>query len=408
MSLRPVALLLACLLVAQSVQAGDPAQVEAVRGVLLSSADGKEWKALAAGAVVPAGRELLALFDADLRSANGAVALHLRSDLGEVGPLPALEAVARIQDNPMVDVDVALECGVIVIRNMKKEGAAHVTLRLRGEELQLTLHEPGTKIGVETYARHAPGLTAKQDDQPTLFVFLLISEGTADISHGAESLTLKAPPGPAFLRWDSILKTSDIVFLKTLPDWGHRTPAERNAHERISAAMAAAVMTDAPADAAAKLAKSSDALLRKAGVVALGALDRVEDLSRILESAKEADVRNEAILVLRHLLGRKPGQIKKVEEALGHAGLSGNQAQTVAVLLLGFDDQARARPTTYSLLVGELDHPKLAIRTLAHWHLIRLVPTGATIPYDASAADRSSAVEAWRQLIPPGEMPGKR
>ena len=264
------------------------------------------------------------------------------------GHCRALEAVARIQDNAKVDLDVTLECGVIVLRNMRKEGPAHVALRLRGEELLLTLHDPGTKIGVEAYARHAPGLAAKENDQPTLFVFLLISEGTADISHDTESLTLKAPPGPAFLRWDSILKTSDTVFLKTLPDWGQRTPAEKSDHERISVAMAAAVMTDTPADAAAKLSKSSDALLRKAGVVALGALDRVEDLGRLLENAQDADVRNEAILVLRHLLGRHPGQIKKVEEALGHAGLSKHQAQTVALLLLGFDDQARARPATYS------------------------------------------------------------
>src|ERR1700729_1608364 len=113
MSLRRVPLVLSCLLVAGVCRAGGPAQVEAVRGILLASPDGKDWRTLAAGASVPVGQALLALFDADIRSSNGAVSLRLRSDFGEVGPLPALEAVAHINDNAKVDLDVTVDRGIL-------------------------------------------------------------------------------------------------------------------------------------------------------------------------------------------------------------------------------------------------------------------------------------------------------
>ena len=326
-----------------------------------------------------------------------------------MGPLPALEAVAHINDNAKVDLDVTVDRGVLVFRNMKKEGAATVALHFSGvpgEELKLTLHEPGTKMGVEAYSRHAPGNDALKADQPTQFVFMLVSEGSVEISHGDKSMSLKAPPGPAFLRWDSILKTPDIEFLKTLPEWAHRTPEETKANERIGAAMAAAAMTDTPVQAALKLAKGDDAMLRKAGVAALGALDRVDEIAKLLDSAKEADVRNEAILVLRHWLGRQPGQIKKLENLLVQAGLSANQASTVVSLLIGFDRDSRDRPATYTLLVTELDHPHLAIRSLAYWHLRRLLPApGRSIAYDPTAADRQAAIAEWRRVIPSAEAP---
>jgi hypothetical protein len=47
-----------------------------------------------------------------------------------------------------------------------------------------------------------------------------------------------------------------------------------------------------------------------------------------------------------------------------------------------------------------LKHRKQAIRELAHWHLIRLEPKGADIPYSASGTEeeRAKAVAAWTKL----------
>jgi hypothetical protein len=46
-------------------------------------------------------------------------------------------------------------------------------------------------------------------------------------------------------------------------------------------------------------------------------------------------------------------------------------------------------------------------RELARWHLVRLVPEGASIKYDAAApeAERLQAIAEWRRLVPPGELP---
>jgi hypothetical protein len=54
-----------------------------------------------------------------------------------------------------------------------------------------------------------------------------------------------------------------------------------------------------------------------------------------------------------------------------------------------------------------LNHRNIAIRELAHWHLVRLAPTGEDIPYDAAAAkaERDKAVAKWKKLIPTGQLP---
>jgi hypothetical protein len=76
-------------------------------------------------------------------------------------------------------------------------------------------------------------------------------------------------------------------------------------------------------------------------------------------------------------------------------------------LLIGFDDDERIRPAVYELLIAMLQHSRVGIRELSHWHLVRLVPDGRDIAYSATASDdeRARAVERWRQLIPAGELP---
>ena len=64
----------------------------------------------------------------------------------------------------------------------------------------------------------------------------------------------------------------------------------------------------------------------------------------------------------------------------------------------------RQEPDTYLVLIHYLDHKNQGVRTLAHWHLVRLAPAGKLIPYDAAApeADRQAAVRRWQALIPEG------
>ena len=55
-----------------------------------------------------------------------------------------------------------------------------------------------------------------------------------------------------------------------------------------------------------------------------------------------------------------------------------------------------------------LRHDKGAVRNLAAWHLVRLVPEGKAIPYSpgGTRAEQEAAYQAWKKLIPAGTVPG--
>src|SRR5581483_2766164 len=161
-----------------------------------------------------------------------------------------------------------------------------------------------------------------------------------------------------------------------------------------------------PVSAAAKLVRSDDPVEQRAGVTSLGALDALGPLLDALADTR-ADVREQAVLVLRHWLGRGPGQLERLHQELRQRGLSEANARTVLQLLLGFNDAERAVPATYDLLIEDLDHRLPTVRELAHWHLVRLAPAGRDIPYDptAGAEARRRAIQAWRDVIPAGQLP---
>jgi len=64
-------------------------------------------------------------------------------------------------------------------------------------------------------------------------------------------------------------------------------------------------------------------------------------------------------------------------------------------------------PETYEVLIDYLLHEKPAIRNLAAWHLVRLVPQGKAIAFNpAGTIDDARACHAeWKKLIPNGKLP---
>ena len=89
-----------------------------------------------------------------------------------------------------------------------------------------------------------------------------------------------------------------------------------------------------------------------------------------------------------------------------------NNKTTVSVKILELfhgvsSDEAR-KPATYQHLIENLNNEVLPIRTLSHWHLIKLAPAGGEIHYDpAMFPDRRQvAIRQWIGLIPPGQLPG--
>jgi hypothetical protein len=379
-----------------AARAQSAGKVAEVRGALLAR-QGAGWQTLQAGAAVPKDVTLVALFESDLISANGAVNVKMLGDIGDFGPLPALESSIRVHDPDDADLALTLETGIVVLTN-KKQAPAKATLKVRGEPVTVTLKSPGTKIGIEVYGRHPGGAVAVLKDEPTTFVIAVVVEGSAEVASAKHRISLSAPPGPAVFRWDSVTRELDIVNLQKLPPELVRTDKDK---ARLAELCAAAENLGQDQGKARALLMSTSSHGRRVGVTALGALDDVQGVLAALGNEQHQDVREQAILVLRHWLGQSPGQVKTLRGAmLKSKQFNLLQGKVLMQLLFGFDEEERVRPGVKELLVVLLDHPSnVGLRELAHWHLVRIEPKGQQIPYDAAGPGREAAVTRWRQLL---------
>ncbi len=376
-----------------------------VQGTLLARM-GVSWQPIQAGDAVAPGTTLISMFQANLESANKAVAIQLRGDIGEFGPLPVLETAVHVRESGKADAAFTLDRGLLILANQKIAGAATVLVKMHGEEIEVKLKTPGTKLGIELYGRHPGGPTHILKDEPTAFVYILISKGEATINSKAQSYALTAPPGSPMFRWDSVTKQAEVVALEKFPEEFKRNEQEKARFAALNK-IAGKLNAESPKAAVVALVKSADALERRVGVTALGAVDDLPHLLDALEDSKHKDAREQAVLTLRAYMGRSSGQLKSLRGAMLKHKYTPAQMKTTMHLLFGFDDQERVRPVVFELLIQSLEHKSVGVRELAHWHLVRMAPAGRDIDYDAGApeADRQAAVERWRQLIPPGQVP---
>jgi hypothetical protein len=395
----------------KAVTRAAPAKVTAVSGALLARAQRSQWRALKPSDEAGAGTMLVALPLANLLSSNGAVGLALLADVGQRGPFPVLEAGAVLNHDPGADLDLTLDRGIAVLVNMKPEGAATARVRFRDTTWTLTLKEPGTRVGFELYARNPPGiqqLAKGEAPEPATDVFLLVVTGQVSLDTGQRRYRLVAPPGPALAHWQSLTGQTDVRSLDKLPD-GVVQLGDQKEKTFVAVSASARRLAGQPlAQGLDQLLGSEERVDRLVGVTLAGAVDDLPRVLRGLEDGRHADLRDHSILVLRHWLGRGPGQLAELLKLLKkQPGFTEARAKTAVQLLLGFDEDERRDPATYDLLIEYLRHSRLAARELARWHLVRLVPAGKDIPYDAagSEAERQRGYEQWRALIPAGQLP---
>jgi hypothetical protein len=394
-----------------------PATVVDVSGVLLErGAKGKTWRSLRAKDAVPAGATVIALPEAELRSGNKAVGLKMLADVGRRLKLPVFEAAVVVHDNPKADLDFTLDRGVVVLTNLRTKGKATVRLRFRDQAWQVVLKEPGTKVGVEMYGRYPTGLPepVKKDAEvvqfknvPTNDLLLFVLQGQVYVDAGTQGLQLKAPPGKALVHWDSIVGFCDVKHVAKMPEEVGKPPTDEEKKKlQLINAYAQQLLKGSLKDALDRLMQAKDERGPRVAVVVAGAVDDLPRLTAALADPR-GEVRDQAVLVLRNWLGRRPGQADKLFAALTRDGYSRIQAGTVLFLLFGPTDQHLAQPAVYDVLIAKLGSDKMAIRELAHWHLVRLVPAGKEIAFDPAGPEeaRQKAAASWRRLIPPGQLP---
>jgi hypothetical protein len=385
-------------------------------GTLLHRQD-KTWKVLPPSQEIEPGDLLLAFPEGSVDSANGAVRLSLKSNFSQRGFYPIQESAIRLASQPDFDFGVVLERGRIDISNRKKEGPAKVLLRFHNQEWELTLaHE--ARVAVELYGRWMPGARFKKeatsDEGPAADLMLIVVSGTANVKAHGNRFGLRAPPGVALLHWDS--QSPEEVTpkqLAELPGWV--SPKLALAVTRGALLFAAQEAIRKRILAGERISKILEDNLhdnspsaRGIAVFGLGATDELARLIDALADAKYSDVRDLAVVALRHWIGRGTEEDRHLHETLiQKQKYPANQAEIVMQLLHGFDTNDLARPATYEILIEYLMHDQPAIRQLAQWHLRRLVPAGRSIPHDptATAEDRHKAQECWKKLVPDGKVP---
>lgn len=359
---------------------------------------------------------------AEIEPAAGGVRLTLWGNLPEQSQHAVLESLAVLHDTRAYDLDLTLLAGRAVLTSTNKSGRAKVWLRLPGEGWEIVLDGEGSSVAIELYGRWPRGVPFVKDPlsplRPTSLLSLEVLKGHADVRLDGRQVRLSAPPGPSFLRWDSVGGAdAGPERREKLPAWADDSASpsdDAKTLQGVAAKYLEAVRSRPPAEVLHSLLVSNDSdrvratLTREFAVLGLAAVGALPEVVELLGTSRNEDVRLTAILALRNWIGSAPGRDYQLYQVLlGRLAYSEPQAATVLQLLHSpFDPDD---PATYQALIAYLQHDRLAIRELARWHLYRLVPQGASIAYDAggTAEDRVKAARQWKEIIPDGQLPKK-
>jgi hypothetical protein len=379
-------------------------------------ANGTTWQIVAEKGALNNGDLLVGMPGAILHSKNGAVGLGFLSDLDHMSPYPIIESAVQLHESSQADLELTLDRGRVDLVNREENGAAHVKVHVRKETWELTLVEPGTRIAMEIYGRWPRGVpftkTPGPKDEPVADLVFLVIKGQVRLNHGNVEHTLKAPPGPSLIEWDSV--TGEDVsprFLEKLPSWATAAKDESDRAKMVKEVLEKFRQTleKKPIAAAIEEFLNSDNMTeRRLAVLLMGALDDLEGLGKAMRETKLYDVWDNSVVAVRHWIGRKPGQDQILYKRLVEvAKIQPVEAETLMQLLHSFGDEDLARPETYETLIDYLAHDRLGVRGLAYWHLSRLVPAGKEFGYNPldSADKRALAIQKWKKLIPAGKLP---
>jgi hypothetical protein len=398
----------------QRVAAGRCAAVAAA--MVRREAPGQPWRVVDQGETLYTGDLLVGTSGAALDSENGAVRLFFQTDLTGESPYPVIEAAIVLRSSKQADLEFVLDRGRVDLINRKESGPVKVRVHVREASWDLTLAEPGAEIALELYGRWPRGVPFTRNpgpkDVPTADLLFLVLKGNVTLAHKGREHAMSAPPGPALMEWDSVTGQDETPHrLEKLPPWATAgvtdTPEMKVRKTRMERFHKTAIEKSID-QSIQDLLNSDDPGDRRLAVFAMGALDNLAGLGKALSETKHADVWDNGVLVLRHWIGRGPGQdqvlFKRLEE---NGNFTAVDAETVLQLLHSYDENELARPEIYETLIAYLNHDKLAIRGLAYWHLSRLVPAGKDLgynPQDPKEA-RDAAIQKWKKLIPAGQMP---
>jgi hypothetical protein len=386
---------------------GHPSLVPGVPSLLLQREPGQpDWKRLPPEkGRISATDTLLMLpgYRGEIRFDSG-VHLLLWGNLPELGKLsiPVLESEVTINSQPGVDLDFTLERGRVLLSNHKKEGPAVVRARFGEEVWEITLHDASSEVGLELLATVVPFVANPSDSQPDTEVVLLAFKGENSLRIRNEEYLLQPS---SIVMWDSIDGTfRKPGLLPKLPEWylakNLATPASARETSQALENLSRISTTKTLDVALGECLQDNEAAARLLAVRCFAALGDVSALLSALNDDKRPELRAAAVDGLRHLLAASPAIGRDLERVAKEKNFTDKQVVAIRQLLQGFQGAQWAEPAVRSTVVDYLLHEKLLIRQLACSLLLRRIPEGQRIGYDAGAdlKKRERACEEWRTL----------
>lgn len=390
--------------------------------LIRQEAGSTSWKTVAHNEELFEGDLIVSGGGGQLETLDSSIVLTFRGDVGGTSPLPVRETAVRLVGarEKGVDFHVNFERGRIEITNAKKSGPALCHIRILAEEedfSEVKLNEPGASSALEILGRWPRGThfstKAKTPVQPVYELIYVQLKGTSEVTDEGVTHHMSAPPGPAMLVWNSQAGLLPVKSkLEKLPDWA--LPPDLTKPEIAAKIKSAMKFRDeffhgkTLDQVLISMVESREVTDRFIGVNVILATDQLGLLFKAIAETKNQDVIDNAIIGLRHWVGRMPGQDKKLHEfMMSSRQYTSKQAEIFVDLLHSFSEDELKHPETFEALIDYMESERTGIRGLAHWHLYRLVPKGREFKYDPtdSVEKRKAAIDQWKKLIPKGKLP---
>ncbi len=371
-------------------------------GMLFRHIEGQGWQWMKPQAFVLTHEPLLAL-----PASRAEMQLSNKMKLTLIGSLPGamsvnyfFETVVNVHHQKEVDLELEIERGRCLITR-KPDDVTTLRLRYLDDVWLVKLLAPDTEIGVEVTGRVLPHA---DDGQPHRRLALYVVKGVAEVERGNSKETLTARK---VLLWDNVYGGPGPGSVRDdAPAWLMRK-ANYPGEVREAVGLFQKRLLD-------KLSKSSDfswvkvacaeaMMSRKAweqylALFTLGAFDQADALVATLDAGPNPYVRLAALDALLHFMGRKPGQVECVRDALKQQQFNDADMAQMLDLLRGIHAPDRDK---IAALLQQMQHPRLAIRELAFRNLTTVVQPNLLSAYDPTAptAQRDQAVEAIREKL---------
>ena len=380
------------------------------------------WNRVLQNEPIRSSEQLLSLpgFRSEIKCDNGLV-VTIWGSLPELTESGWLESAATLYSPASgFDLDMNVDRGRILVAN-PRDVPAQLRARFEREIVDVTLVAKSELLCDvrRSYPDSIPFSKRPGGEPPLVEVALGLMKGKAQLRIlDREPFDLAPPPGQALVIWNNKTGLSQPRRLAQVPShWLGEPPYGPQGKDTLAPVRSALAGFAKRVDA-----KSSDVELvltemlseswadQLLGIYGLAAID---SLRTLLDKAEDTIPVNRipALVALRNWCSRNAKNDLILHGLLQEKkGYSESEADTFLELMHLYSKADLAKPATYQNLFTYMDSGRLAIRTLAVWHMAQLDADGLRVAQydpDADSSARQTAIARWKKRIPPGKLPPK-